>query len=115
MGDAGSVREKMIAACPQARTVYDQFVEVDHIEYDASMMPRPSPDKVLREKLIDTQWCLVPASPEMAFYLRHVKDLSHAGPSIKDRWDVVSKLVAPTTAIATHTTKDPTSSSSPSH
>ncbi len=50
LGDAEAVHGKMIAACPEARAVYDQFAEVDQIRYFAWKMPRPPLDQVLREK-----------------------------------------------------------------
>ncbi len=106
LGDAENVREKMIKDCPEAEALYDQFAEVDQIQYYASKMPRPSPDKVLRETRIlrpRSSWFhgrtyLEPATPEMAFYLRHKKVLSNAGTSEKAQWDAISKLVAPTDA-----------------
>jgi hypothetical protein len=84
--------EDMCVHCGAAGALYDQFSEVDYLIFKAQV--RPSPDKVLRVVWIGTKLCLVPSTPQMAFFLRHKGDLIIEGSEEEEWQEVVRALRA---------------------
>jgi hypothetical protein len=90
LADQRVIVREMCIRCAAAGALYDQFSEVDHLIFDAQV--RPSPDKVLRVVRIGTKLHLVPSTPQMAFFLRHKRDLVMEG-SEEEEWQEVVRAV----------------------
>jgi hypothetical protein len=70
---------------PQIEPVLEKFQQVDEIPLEDLLkdkIQRPSPDKVLREKMKSQEIVLVPANCTIAFVLKH--NLRECAPSLKE-------------------------------
>ena len=69
-----SQRDEHLTADKHLKPLYERFATIDAVpvgELVAMELVRPSPDKVLRALVRDSETVLVPATPAMALVLRH--------------------------------------------